>query len=71
MDPRLAAKLTLNDLYDRYISQKFDLKPTTKANYKYMYNHFMRDTFGKRKLSEIRYSDVKAFYYTILNEKQM
>lgn len=71
MDPYAAAKLTLNDLYDRYISQKFDLKATTRANYKYMYNNFVRDTFGKRKISEIRYSDVKAFYFTILNEKQM
>lgn len=71
LDPYAAAKLTLNDLYDRYISQKFDLKATTRANYKYMYNNFVRDTFGKRKILEIRYSDVKAFYYTILNEKQM
>lgn len=71
LDPHAAAKLTLNDLYDRYINQKFDLKPTTKANYKYMYNHFVRDTFGKRKLTEIRFSDVKAFYYTILKDKQM
>lgn len=71
LDPYAAAKLTLNDIYDRYISQKFDLKATTRANYKYMYNNFVRDTFGKRKISDIRYSDVKAFYYTILNEKQM
>lgn len=71
LDPYAAAKLTLNDIYDRYISQKFDLKATTRANYKYMYNNFVRDTFGKRKISDIRYSDVKAFYYTILNEKEM
>ena len=71
LDPHAAAKLTLNHLYDRYISQKHDLKPTTKANYKYMYNHFVRDTFGKRKLTEVRYSDIKEFYYTIIREKQM
>lgn len=34
LDPYAAAKLTLNDIYDRYISQKFDLKATTRANYK-------------------------------------
>ena len=71
LDPYKAAKLTLNNLYDRYISQKYNLKPTTKGNYIYMYNHFVRDTFGKRKLVEIRHSDVKEFYYTILEKQQM
>ena len=32
LDPHKAAKLTLNNLYDRYISQKYNLKPTTKGN---------------------------------------
>ena len=36
-----------------------------------MYNRFVRDTFGKRKLTEVRYSDIKEFYYTIIREKQM
>lgn len=71
IDPIKAAKLTLNDVYDKYISQKFDLKPTTKANYMYMYNHFVRDTFGKRKVMEIRYSDVKAFYISLLKDGTM
>lgn len=71
MSPYKAAKLTLNNLYDRYINQKYNLKPTTKGNYKYMYNHFVRDTFGKRKLVEIRHSDVKEFYYNILQKQEM
>lgn len=71
LDPIKADKLTLNDVYDKYISQKFDLKPTTKANYMYMYNHFVRDTFGKRKVMEIRYSDVKAFYISLLKDGTM
>lgn len=64
-------KLTLNNLYDRYISQKYNLKPTTKGNYIYMYNHFVRDTLGKRKPVEIRHSDIKEFYYTILEKQEM
>ena len=71
LDPYKAAKLTLNNLYDRYINQKYNLKPTTKGNYKYMYNHFVRETFGKRKLVEIRHSDVKEFYYNILQKQEM
>lgn len=68
IDPVKAARLTINDMYDRYISQKFDLKETTRSNYKYMYNHFVRDTFGKQKLQSVRFSDVKQFYISILKE---
>lgn len=69
LDAYGAKKLTLNDCFDRYISQKFNLKETTKANYLYMYNRFVRNTFGKRKISEIRYSDVKEFYFSLLKEE--
>ena len=37
----LADRLTLNELYDKYISEKYDLKPTTKAGYIYAYNHYV------------------------------
>lgn len=33
-----------------------------------MYDHFVRDTFGKRIITDIKYSDVKFFYYSLLNE---
>ena len=71
IDPVKAARLTINDMYDRYIGQKFDLKETTRSNYKYMYNHFVRDTFGKQKLQSVRFSDVKQFYISILKEDKM
>ena len=71
IDPVKAAKLTVNDMYDRYISQKFELKATTRSNYKYMYNHFVRESFGKQKLQNVRFSDVKQFYIGILKEQKM
>ena len=42
LNPQLADRMTLNELYDRFIEQKYDLKPSTKVNYLYMYNHFVR-----------------------------
>lgn len=42
LDPAAIDRTTLNMLYDSYISQKFDLKDTTKSNYMYMYDHFVR-----------------------------
>ena len=46
---------------DRYISLKYDIQPNTKANYNYTYDHFDRNTIGKRLVSSIRYSDEKGF----------
>ena len=70
LDPQLADRMTLNQLYDKYIEQKYDLKQSTRVNYLYMYNHFVRPTFGKRFIGKIKYSDVKKFYYKmILNEE--
>lgn len=69
LDAFTASKTTLNQLYDKYISQKYDLKETTRANYIYMYDRFVRDDFGKRIIGTIRYSDVKKFYYSLMMEK--
>ena len=71
LDPCKAQRMTLNVVVDRYLSQKHELKETTKANYYYMYNHFVRESFGKKRIKEIRYSDVKEFYYSILMEQKM
>lgn len=37
LDPDRAERITLNELFDEYISQKYDLKQSTMTNYKYMY----------------------------------
>lgn len=67
LDPQRAEQITVNQVYDAYISQKYDLKATTKVNYIYTYDHYVRGTFGRRRLSTIKYSDVKQFYYSLLN----
>ena len=36
---------------------------------KYMYNHYVRDGFGKLRISKIKYSDIKKFYYSLILEK--
>ena len=58
LDIYVAGKATVNFVFDRYMSLKTNLRQTTRSNYLYMYNRFIRDTFGKKKIAEIRYSDV-------------
>lgn len=62
-------KYTLNDIFDRYMEGKTELKPSTRQNYIYMYNRYVREKLGKRKIADIRYSDVKSFYSGLLNGK--
>lgn len=69
LDPDRAERITLNELFDEYISQKYDLKQSTLTNYKYMYNHYVRESFGKLRISKIKYTDVKKFYYSLILEK--
>ena len=33
------------------------------------YNHYVRDGFGKLRISKIKYSDIKKFYYSLILEK--
>ena len=61
-------KATLNYVFDRYIATKRNLKENTKVNYIYMYNHFVRDGFGKRMIADIVYSDVKFFYNSLIEK---
>lgn len=71
LDVYVAGNATLNDVFDRYMSTKYDLRATTRSNYLYMYNHFVRDGFGERRIADIKYSDVMYFYYYLLNDKQL
>lgn len=71
IDAHAPEKVTLNDLWDKYIGQKYDLEPTTRANYKYCYDRYVREGFGKRKIVDIKYTDIKKFYYGIIQDKEL
>ena len=56
----VAGSADVNFLFDRY---------TTYANYKYTWDHFIRDTFGKKKIKDVKYSDVLYFYTDLVTNK--
>jgi len=68
IDGYAGATTTLNAAFDRYIGGKLELKQSTRTNYIYLYDHYIRPTFGNRKLIKIKYSDVKEFYYSLMKE---
>lgn len=68
IDTFKAKKMTLNAFYEDYIEQKQELKTSTRQNYKYMYRKYIWDSLGRRKLPDIKYSDIKKFYNHLIRE---
>ena len=68
IDSFKAKKMTLNAFYEDYIEQKQELKTSTRTNYKYMYKKYVWDSIGRRKLPEIKYSEIKKFYNHLIRE---
>lgn len=54
--------ITLNDMFNIWKSIKQGLKPNTFNNYKYMYNHFVKERLGTRKVRMLHSTDIKRFY---------
>lgn len=64
-----ARNVTINDLFDLWKQMKRGLKHNTFENYQYMYNMFVREDFGKKRISTLKKSDVKRFYNTLADER--
>ncbi|MBE6865909.1 MAG: site-specific integrase [Ruminococcaceae bacterium] len=54
--------ITVNDLYYRWVKLKRGLKDNTFQNYQYMYTQFVEPDFGKTRISDLKRTDVRAFY---------
>ena len=62
-------RMTLNDFWESYIGMKYELKQSTRTNYKYMYTKYVSEDLGMRIISKIKYSDVKKFYISLINDR--
>lgn len=62
-------KMTLNSFWDDYIAMKHELKDSTRSNYIYMYDKYVRPEIGQKNITSIKYSDVKKFYMSLIYER--
>ena len=62
-------KVTLNDRWDSYISDKPELKQSTRTNYRYLYDKYIRDDIGRMPIKEIMYSDCRKFFNKLLHKR--
>ena len=63
--------LTINDLYHRWEQLKRGLKDNTFQNYRYMYRQFVEPDFGKSKITDLKRTDVRAFYNYLADERHL
>jgi len=63
--------LTINDLYNSWVQLKHGLKDNTFSNYKYMYTMFVEPDFGKRKIVDLKRSDIRSFYNYLADERHV
>ena len=71
LDLYVAGRATINNVFDRYMSIKHNLRESTRSNYNYTYDHFVRDNFGMKLIADIKYSDVLQYYNYLLHEQDL
>jgi len=65
VDPKI---ILLDKCFEENMSTRH-LKDSTRENYFYMYNKYIKPVFGSMPITEIKYSDIKKFYYSLIEEK--
>lgn len=66
-----ASNITVDDLWKKFIATKTELKDSTRNGYIYTYNKYVKPVFGDVKISEVKYSNILAFYNQLLSDVGM
>lgn len=60
--------MTVLELVEKYLEQKTNVRPTTKAGYKTVVNVLKKDSFGNRKINSINVMEAKAWILKLQTE---
>lgn len=66
-----AGNVTLDDMFKLWSRLKRGLKDNTFQNYCYMYKTFVSSEIGHCRIATLRKSDLKAFYNTMVDERNL
>lgn len=61
----------MNDAFDYYFADRTDLKHSSLLNYNYLYDRYVRPSFGCEKLTSLSYSDFRIYYLSLAQEYQL
>ena len=68
IDTYTAQTTTLNERFEIYIESKINLRRSTKQNYIYMYDKYVRGTVGRMKMCDINYSIIQRLYNDMITK---
>lgn len=71
LDVYAAGDADFNYLFSRYIKTKSELRSSTYSHYLYTFNTYVKDTFGKMLIKDIKYSDVLYFYHDLIQNRDL
>lgn len=57
--------ITLNDQFEIWFAAKQNIRENTKADYKYFYDRYIRNSLGKMLIDEITAFDIKCHYMSL------
>lgn len=62
---------TVNDMFVLWRQLKRGIKDSTMQNYIYMYERFVQPSFGKNRIVQVKKSDIRRFYNSLVDGKRM
>lgn len=65
------SNVTVNELFLTWCDLKRGLKDNTYQNYRYMFRQFVEPSFGRLRIAKVKRSDVKKFYNTLADERNL
>ena len=70
IDTVKAENTSLNECFDKYMQKKsLTIRDSTLTNYIFLYDRFVRDDLGNKKIKNIKKSDIESLYSALLNGK--
>ena len=61
--------LTVEKLYETWKMLKRGIKQSTSSGYVYVFDSLIRPSFGKKRVVQVKRTDVRAFYISLLDER--
>lgn len=63
--------ITINEMFELWCQLKRGVKDSTMKNYIYMYEMFVKPSFGKHRITQVKRSDIRRFYNSLADGKVM
>ena len=71
IDSAEAARIQVDDLFQKFMSMRTDLKETTRNNYTSLYNSHVRNQIGYRRVNSIKPSTIQLLYTDLVETNHL